>query len=171
MKTDLDMAQSQLASLNTQLAITMASKDTLYSHLVDVKNSLIFVLAHIDKKFDQTVGLMNKKILVLEDKVLRVQDVIKETVQFSNRTYYMEEVRNLKSERLYAEKASGVLREKLQLVRKRTADLEGIIMEYRQRESGHIVAANFGKSMLDGEDEDVHDLHDDIPELHINLVD
>jgi hypothetical protein len=66
--------------LNTQLAITVAEKDALFSHLVDVKNSLIFVMANIDKKFESTLKLSSQKILTLEDKVMRVQDAIKDTV-------------------------------------------------------------------------------------------
>lgn len=58
----------------------MAEKDSLFSNLVDIKNSLIFVLSNIDKKTESTDYLMNEKLKKLEDKVLRVQDVVKETV-------------------------------------------------------------------------------------------
>ncbi len=53
-KTDLLSSQSQNAALKTQLAITVAEKDSLFSNLLDIKNSLIFVLAHVDKKYQQT---------------------------------------------------------------------------------------------------------------------
>ena len=79
-KTDLGMARSKNAALETSLAISGADKDALYSHLVDVKNSLIFVMANVDKKYEHTIKTMNEKMLKLEDKVVRVQDVIKETV-------------------------------------------------------------------------------------------
>jgi len=62
------------------LAICVAEKDSLFSNLVDIKNSLIFVLSNIDKKTESTDYLMNEKLKKLEDKVLRVQDVVKETV-------------------------------------------------------------------------------------------
>ena len=47
---------------------------------MDVKNSLVFVMANIDKLYDKTSVAVNTKMSVLEDKVIRVQDVIKETV-------------------------------------------------------------------------------------------
>ena len=62
------------------MAICVAEKDSLFSNLVDIKNSLIFVLSNIDKKTESTDYLMNEKLKKLEDKVLRVQDVVKETV-------------------------------------------------------------------------------------------
>lgn len=67
-------------SLNTQLAISVAEKDTLFSHLADIKNSLIFVMANVDKRYEFTNNMINGKMLALEDKVVRVQDVIKDTV-------------------------------------------------------------------------------------------
>ena len=62
------------------MSITIADKDSLYSNLMDVKNSLVFVMANIDKLYDKTNTAVNMKMSVLEDKVIRVQDVIKETV-------------------------------------------------------------------------------------------
>jgi hypothetical protein len=62
------------------MSITIADKDSLFSNLVDVKNSLVFVMANIDKLYDKTNTAVNMKMSVLEDKVIRVQDVIKETV-------------------------------------------------------------------------------------------
>ena len=79
-KIDLENTQSQLSNLKTQMSITIADKDSLFSNLMDVKNSLIFVMANIDKLYDKTSTAVNMKMRVLEDKVIRVQDVIKETV-------------------------------------------------------------------------------------------
>ena len=56
------MAQSQLAALNTQLAISVAEKDSLFSHLMSVKNSIIFVMANIDKRSEVTQKAMNQKM-------------------------------------------------------------------------------------------------------------
>ena len=50
-KTDLLSSQSQNAALKTQLAITVAEKDSLFSNLLDIKNSLVFVMAIVDKKY------------------------------------------------------------------------------------------------------------------------
>ena len=58
-KTDLLSSQSQNAALKTQLAITVAEKDSLFSNFLDIKNSLIFVLAHVDKKYQQTEYQVN----------------------------------------------------------------------------------------------------------------
>ena len=71
-KTDLSSAQSQLAALKTQLAIAVAEKDSLFSNLVDIKNSLIFVLAAVDKKYENTEYVVNQRMSALEDKVIRV---------------------------------------------------------------------------------------------------
>jgi exo-beta-1,3-glucanase (GH17 family) len=79
-KIDLENTQSQLSNLKTQMSITIADKDSLFSNLMDVKNSLVFVMANIDKLYDKTSTAVNMKMNVLEDKVIRVQDVIKETV-------------------------------------------------------------------------------------------
>jgi exo-beta-1,3-glucanase (GH17 family) len=79
-KIDLENTQSQLSNLKTQMSITIADKDSLFSNLMDVKNSLVFVMANIDKLYDKTSTAVNMKMSVLEDKVIRVQDVIKETV-------------------------------------------------------------------------------------------
>jgi exo-beta-1,3-glucanase (GH17 family) len=79
-KIDLENTQSQLSNLKTQMSITIADKDSLFSNLMDVKNSLVFVMANIDKLYDKTSLAVNTKMSVLEDKVIRVQDVIKETV-------------------------------------------------------------------------------------------
>jgi exo-beta-1,3-glucanase (GH17 family) len=79
-KIDLENTQSQLSNLKTQMSITIADKDSLFSNLIDVKNSLVFVMANIDKLYDKTSTAVNMKMSVLEDKVIRVQDVIKETV-------------------------------------------------------------------------------------------
>ena len=111
--------------MKTQLSITIADKDQLYSNLVDVKNSLVFVMANIDKLYDKTSTAVTMKMSVLEDKVIRVQDVIKETVQFSDRTYFMEESRKLRAEKLRIEKERNVYRDKLKIAKKRLNDLEG----------------------------------------------
>jgi len=58
-KTDLLSSQSQNAALKTQLAITVAEKDSLFSNFLDIKNSLIFVLAAVDKKYQQTEYQVN----------------------------------------------------------------------------------------------------------------
>jgi hypothetical protein len=51
-KTDLLGQQSQNAALKTQLAIAVAEKDSLMSSLIDIKNSLVFVMANVDKKYE-----------------------------------------------------------------------------------------------------------------------
>jgi hypothetical protein len=50
----------------------MAEKDSLHSNLVDLKNSLVFVMANIDKLYDKTTTAVTMKMTVLEDKVVRV---------------------------------------------------------------------------------------------------
>lgn len=37
-------------------------------------------MANVDKRYESTTNMMNEKMLSLEDKVVRVQDVIKDTV-------------------------------------------------------------------------------------------
>ena len=59
MKTDLLSSQSQNAALKTQLAITVAEKDSLFSNLLDIKNSLVFVMAIVDKKYQNTEYVVN----------------------------------------------------------------------------------------------------------------
>ena len=58
-KTDLLSSQSQNAALKTQLAITVAEKDSLFSNLLDIKNSLVFVMAIVDKKYQNTEYVVN----------------------------------------------------------------------------------------------------------------
>ncbi len=60
----------------------------------------------------------------LEDKVVRVQDVIKETVQYSTRTYYMEETRKLKADKTRLDKERRVYKDKLKAARKRIEEIE-----------------------------------------------
>jgi hypothetical protein len=38
------------------------------------------------------------------------------------------------------------------VARKRVTDLEALVLEYRQRESGHIVTGNFGAGGISEED-------------------
>lgn len=78
----------------------------------------------------------------------------------------MEEARNLKLERLKAEKDNLVITEKLKLAKKRINDLECIITEYRQRESGHIVAGHFGNNAGVSE-EDINDIQDEIQDVNV----
>ena len=124
-KLELEATQSQLGALKTHLSLTVADKDSLFSNLVDVKNSLVFVMANIDKLYDKTNTAVTTKMSVLEDKVIRVQDVIKETVQFSDRTYFMEESRKLRAEKFRVEKERGMYKDKLRIAKKRVAELEG----------------------------------------------
>lgn len=77
----------------------------------------------------------------------------------------MEEARNLKLERLKAEKDNLVINEKLKLAKRKIGDLECIITEYRQRESGHIVAGHFGNNGVT--EEDINDIQDDIQDVHV----
>ena len=124
-KLELEATQSHLGALKTHLALTVADKDALFSNLADVKNSLVFVMAHIDKLYEKTNTAVTVRMSVLEDKVIRVQDVIKETVQFSDRTYFMEESRKLRAEKLRVEKERGMYKDKLRIAQKRVRDLEG----------------------------------------------
>jgi hypothetical protein len=73
----------------------------------------------------------------LEDKVMRVQDVIKETVQYSTRTYFMEETRKIKAEKTRVEKERRVYKDKLRNARKRIEEIEA-----QQWEGGDTKAAN-----------------------------
>ncbi len=61
----------------------------------------------------------------LEDKVSRVQDVIRETVQYSTRTYFMEETRKLKADKAKLEKERRVYKDKLKAARKRIEEIDG----------------------------------------------
>jgi hypothetical protein len=97
----------------------------LHSNLVDVKNSLSFVLANIEKLYDKTKLAVEAKMSVIEDKVMRIQDVIRETVQFSDRTYFMEETRKLRAEKLRIEKERTVYKDKLKIAKRRLAEVEG----------------------------------------------
>jgi len=56
---DLDLAKSNLVQTSTQLAIAIAQKDALFSHLVDLKNSMAFVLSQVDKSAEKTEKEMN----------------------------------------------------------------------------------------------------------------
>jgi hypothetical protein len=82
-------------------------------------------MANIDKVYEKTHIAVNLKMSVLEDKVVRVQDVIKETVQFSDRTYFMEETRKLRAEKIRIEKERSVYKDKLKIAKKRLAEAEG----------------------------------------------
>ena len=113
------------AALKTQLAITVAEKDSLLSNLFDIKNSLVFVMANIDKKYQSTEYVVNQKMSALEDKVSRVQDVIRETVQYSTRTYFMEETRKLKADKAKLEKERRVYKDKLKAARKKIEEIDG----------------------------------------------
>jgi hypothetical protein len=91
----------------------------------------------------------------LEDKVMRVQDVIKETVQYSTRTYYMEETRKLKADKARLEKERRVFKDKLKAARKKIEDIEAQQWEGGdQGAAGNINLINFkkGKIVMDEED-------------------
>ena len=60
---------------------------------------------------------------------MRVQDVIKETVQFSTRTYFMEETRKIKAEKARVEKERRVYKDKLRNARKRIEEMEAHMWE------------------------------------------
>lgn len=100
------------------MSISEADKAALYSNMMDIRHSLAFVQSNVDKCYDKTMASVTEKVKVLEDKVVRVQDVIKETVQYSERTYYMEEARKLKGEKVRAEKERGIWKEKYKQVKK-----------------------------------------------------
>ena len=82
----------------------------------------------------------------LEDKVMRVQDVIKETVQFSTRTYFMEETRKIKAEKTRVEKERRVYKDKLKIARKRVEELESTQWEGGDHPGGTL---NFKKGKIE----------------------
>jgi len=86
---------------------------------------LSFVLANVDKLHAKTTAAVDMKMKALEDKVVRVQDVIKETVQFSDRTYFMEETRKLRADKIRCEKERAVYKDKLKIAKRRLAEVEG----------------------------------------------
>ncbi len=94
----------------------------MLSNIVDMKNSLVFVLSNVDKLYEKTLGAVQQRMKALEEKVVRVQDVIKETVQYSERTYYMEETRRLKAEKVRAEKERIIWKDKYKQVKKKVDD-------------------------------------------------
>ena len=153
-KTDLLSSQSQNAALKTQLAITVAEKDSMFSNLLDIKNSLVFVMAIVDKKYQNTEYVVNQKMSALEDKVMRVQDVIKETVQYSTRTYYMEETRKLKADKARLEKERRVYKDKLKVSRKKIEEMEAQQWEGGDGGAHNINLINFkkGKIVMDEDD-------------------
>ena len=61
----------------------------------------------------------------LEEKVVRVQDVIKETVQFSDKTYFMEETRKIRLEKIRTEKERDIVKEKLREAKRKIKEIEG----------------------------------------------
>lgn len=159
-KTDLLSSQSQNAALKTQLAITVAEKDSLFSNLLDIKNSLVFVMAIVDKKYQNTEYVVNQKMSALEDKVMRVQDVIKETVQYSTRTYYMEETRKLKADKARLDKERRVFKDKLKVARKKIEEMEA--QQWEGGDNGgaatNINLINFkkGKIVMDEDDNQLY---------------
>ena len=82
-------------------------------------------MANIDKKYQSTEYVVNQKMSSLEDKVSRVQDVIRETVQYSTRTYFMEETRKLKADKAKLEKERRVYKDKLKAARKKIEEIDG----------------------------------------------
>ena len=88
----------------------------------------------------------------LEDKVMRVQDVIKETVQYSTRTYYMEETRKLKADKTRLDKERRVFKDKLKAARKKIEDMEA--QQWEGGAQGNINLINFkkGKIVMDEDD-------------------
>jgi hypothetical protein len=88
----------------------------------------------------------------LEDKVMRVQDVIKETVQYSTRTYYMEETRKLKADKARLDKERRVFKDKLKAARKRIEDMESQQWEGGAANSGNLINFKKGKIVMDEED-------------------
>ncbi len=58
----------------------------------------------------------------------------------------------MKAERAKVERELQITKEKVNIARKRAGELEAIIIEYRQRESGGIiVGANFGQDVSEEE--------------------
>ena len=151
-KTDLLSSQSQNAALKTQLAITVAEKDSLFSNLLDIKNSLVFVMAIVDKKYQNTEYVVNQKMSALEDKVMRVQDVIKETVQYSTRTYYMEETRKLKADKTRLDKERRVFKDKLKAARKKIEDMEAQQWEGGAQGNINLIKFKKGNIVMDEDD-------------------
>ncbi len=86
--------------------------------------------------------------------MVRVQDVIKETVQYSTRTYYMEETRKLKADKTRLDKERRVYKDKLKAARKRIEEIEAQQWEGGDQNPNTINVLNFkkGKIVMD-EDE------------------
>ena len=86
------------------------------------------------------------------NKVMRVQDVIKETVQYSTRTYYMEETRKLKADKTRLDKERRVFKDKLKAARKKIEDMEA--QQWEGGAQGNINLINFkkGKIVMDEDD-------------------
>jgi predicted nucleic acid-binding Zn-ribbon protein len=91
-KSELDIARSKLLTMETKITILENEKEALWQTLQGLKTSVEWTWKQLEVTFRATMSVVDAKLEPMRLRLGRVAETLNETVVFSNKTHFMEEI-------------------------------------------------------------------------------
>lgn len=91
-KSEVDILKSQLSNSLSKQSILESKKASLKQELSGLKTSVEWICSRMDSSITATMDVAGEKLKEMGKQLKRVQDTFNDTIVFSNKTYYAEEV-------------------------------------------------------------------------------
>ena len=91
-KSELDIARSKLLTMETKIAILDNEKEALWHTLKGLKDSVEWTWKQLEVTFRATMNVVDGKLEPMRQRLSKVAETLNETLVFSNKTHFMEEI-------------------------------------------------------------------------------
>lgn len=121
-KVQLDLAlNNQIPDLEYQIRNLRNEKSALKVTLTDLKNSFIWINNKFEQRFIDFANNVAEKMTKLLKRVERVTSTFVDSVKYSSKTYFLQEINRVKHERDLALQKAHIYHEKMKLMREALA--------------------------------------------------
>ncbi|CDW73581.1 UNKNOWN [Stylonychia lemnae] len=117
LNADYQKAIDCVGSLQIRNQILEQDKKLLVSQLVNVKNSISWINNVLGQKFADFTENIAEKMKKLNSKVEKIQFIFNETLLYTNKTYFLEEIYKMRSEVTELKKKNGLLSERIKVMK------------------------------------------------------
>lgn len=96
-KSELDIVRSQLTTTKSKISVIESDRDALKQLLASFKHTVDWISRQFEVTYSASLEVVDNRVREMNRKIDSMQEMVGDTIVFSNKTHYAEEVNRLKN--------------------------------------------------------------------------
>ncbi|TNV84768.1 hypothetical protein FGO68_gene12388 [Halteria grandinella] len=123
-KSEVDILKSQLSTSQSKQSILESQKASLKQEIVGLKTSIEYICSQMESSIAATMEVAERRLKEMGRQLNRVQETFNDTIVYSNKTLYAEEVYKLRAQVQKLQRQNGALEGKMKIINDGRASFE-----------------------------------------------